>query len=249
MPKQHQPVMEFRSVLLHCDLVDFGFQGNIFIWNNRRPGDAFVQERLDRACATSKWSELFPHAKVTHIQSSYSDHNPIFITLSQPNQIGRMNKIPTRFEEKWAYHPDCEGVIRGAWATENVVGNPMFRLFEKIKKCRFELVQWSRNIFGNFKTQLQARQSALKDFSMQNHPKILQEIKTLKHEINTVLNQDEIFWRQRSRSIWLQAGDKNTKFFHQRASHHRRKNHIFGITSQSREWCTSDEHIAETAEQ
>ena len=209
MPKQHQPVMEFRSVLLHCDLVDFGFQGNIFIWNNRRPGDAFVQERLDRACATSKWSELFPHAKVTHIQSSYSNHNPIFITLSQPNQIGRMNKIPTRFEEKWAYHPDCEGVIKGAWATENVVGNPMFRLFEKIKKCRFELVQWSRNIFGNFKTQLQARQSTLKDLSMQNNPKKLQETRTLKHEINTFLNQDEIFWRQRSQSIWLQASDKN----------------------------------------
>ena len=100
-------------------------------------------------------------------------------------------------------------MIRGAWATENVVGNPMFRLFEKIKKCRFELVQWSRNIFGNFKTQLQARQSTLKDLSMQNNPKKLQETRTLKHEINTFLNQDEIFWRQRSQSIWLQASDKN----------------------------------------
>ena len=174
-------------------MVDLGFQGNIFTWNNGRPGDAFVQEWLDRACATSEWSELFPHAKVTHIQSSYLNHNPIFITLSQPNQIGRKKKIPTRFEEKWAYHPDCEGVIKGAWATENVVGSPMFRLFEKIKKCRFKLVQWSWNIFGNFKTQLQARQSALEDLSMQNNPKNLQEIRTLKHEINTLLNQVKFF--------------------------------------------------------
>ena len=36
------------------------------------------------------------------------------------------------------------------------------------------------------------------------------------------------------------------KFFHQRASQRRRKNHNSGITSQSGEWCTSEDQIAET---
>jgi len=34
LPKQQQPMMEFRSALLHCGLLDLGFQGNIFTWNN-----------------------------------------------------------------------------------------------------------------------------------------------------------------------------------------------------------------------
>ena len=34
---------EFRSVLLHCELIDLGFNGNMFTWRNGRWGDAFVQ--------------------------------------------------------------------------------------------------------------------------------------------------------------------------------------------------------------
>ena len=82
-------MMEFQAALLHCGLVDLGFQGNIFTWNNGHPRDAFVQEQLDKACATSEWRYFSPHAKVIHIQSSYSDHNLIIINISMPNQICR----------------------------------------------------------------------------------------------------------------------------------------------------------------
>lgn len=91
-------MVESQLALLYRGLVDLGYQDNIFTWNNGGPRDAFVQEQLDRAYATSEWSALFPDAKVAIIQSTYSDHNPIFITLSQLNQIGKKKKIPTRFE-------------------------------------------------------------------------------------------------------------------------------------------------------
>ena len=45
---------EFQSVLLHCGLIDLGFDGNGFTWRNGRVGDAYVQERLDRACTTTE---------------------------------------------------------------------------------------------------------------------------------------------------------------------------------------------------
>ena len=204
---------------------------------------------MDRACATLEWTKLFPHAKVINIQSTYLNHNPILLNLSQPNQNCRKKKIPTRFEEKWAYHLDCKGVVRGAWEAENVAGSLMFRFFTKIKRCRLELVQWSRNIFGNFKTKTQEKQSALEALSLHNDLENLLTIKTLKNDINTLLNQDELFWHQRSRSIWLPAGDKNIKFFHQRVNQRLRKNHISEITSQTEECCTSEDQIVETAKQ
>ena len=54
-PKSHRLMEAFRSTLLHCGLIDLGYRGNIFTWRNERPGDAFVQERLDRAYATLDW--------------------------------------------------------------------------------------------------------------------------------------------------------------------------------------------------
>lgn len=43
-------------------------------------------------------------------------------------------KLLRRFEENWASHLECEGVICEAWGMEVPNGSPMFRLFEKIKK-------------------------------------------------------------------------------------------------------------------
>ncbi|KAK1256612.1 hypothetical protein QJS04_geneDACA024456 [Acorus gramineus] len=40
---------------------------------------------------------------------------------------------------------------------------------------------------------------------------------------------EEIEWRQKSKALWLKAGDNNTKFFHQAVSQHRRVNHILKI--------------------
>ena len=234
-------MVDFREALLFCGLVDLGYNGNIFIWDNGRLGEDLVQERLDRACANIEWKAHFPHVKVSHLQVSYSDHVPILISTAEPSHPRRNRRLPRRFEEKWVAHPDCDRVIHESWRLPVRNGSPMFKLFERIKQCRHALVEWSRTTLGNSKTKLEEKQAALEELSRENKAENMQRIRTLKSEINTILHQDELFWRQRSRSIWLPAGDKNTKFFHQRASQRRRKNHISGIQDVDGSWKTSEE--------
>jgi hypothetical protein len=54
-------------------------------------------------------------------------------------------------------------------------------------------------------------------------------LKSLQSEANSLLAQEDLRWKQRSKELWLKCGDKNTKFFYACASQRRRKNFIYKI--------------------
>ncbi|KAL5563396.1 hypothetical protein UlMin_033143 [Ulmus minor] len=60
--------------------------------------------------------------------------------------------------------------------------------------------------------------------------------------------KEERYWRQRSKDLWLKCGDRNSKFFHQKASAHKFKNSITGLVDNNEKWCDEEEGMAHIIE-
>lgn len=66
-------------------------------------------------------------------------------------------------------------------------------------------------------------------------------------KLDDLLLKQEIYWAQRSRVAWLKHADKNTKFFHLKATQRCRWNHIMGIKNSQEHWVEEVENIAKVA--
>jgi hypothetical protein len=62
-----------------------------------------------------------------------------------------------------------------------------------------------------------------------------------------VFEKEEIMYKQRSRQEWLKAGDQNTIFFQNRATHRRRKNTIRWLRREDGSICNTNEEMREMA--
>ncbi|KAH1039049.1 hypothetical protein J1N35_040792 [Gossypium stocksii] len=65
--------------------------------------------------------------------------------------------------------------------------------------------------------------------------------------IESILNQEEIFWFQKSKSEWLLTGDRNTNFFYNHTMKRHRQNQIAGLNIEGNEWFYDNEILTRHA--
>ena len=58
------------------------------------------------------------------------------------------------------------------------------------------------------------------------------------------MDKEAKMWAHRSRVLWLKDGNKNTRFFHNKASQQRRRNYINGLFDDSGSWTTNPTQIS-----
>ena len=103
-------------------------------------------------------------------------------------------------------------------------------LMANLSNCAAELSKWSSNVFRQIPKKIQAKRNELNSLTLQDKDGAFSsEISCVKREINDLLDDEEIYWGQRAKALWLKEGDKNTKFFHVQAFEWRKQNTITGI--------------------
>lgn len=103
----------------------------------------------------------------------------------------------------------------------------------KLKAVKKRLVKWNKEIFG--KVDQKVRQAKDKVLEMEvafvNDPTESNKVLPCKatQELDTRLQMEEIYWRQKANIKCIKEGDLNTKNFHQSVRHIRQKLFIHQI--------------------
>jgi hypothetical protein len=101
--------------------MDLGFSGILFTYDNGQHGGRNVRVRLGRTCVDEAWSDLFPTTQVMHLASSWSDHGPLLVRLSQVDP--KRARGTSRYEIMWETHPALAAMVEQTWKNRRPVGN------------------------------------------------------------------------------------------------------------------------------
>lgn len=213
----------FRDALDTCGLADIGYIGTDWTFEKKVAGGTYTRVRLDRGVANPAWTIAFPSAILEHGTTASSDHTPLIVSYVH----GSCSRAPRSFkyEVAWERDPSLSPLIQHAW--QSSAGDSVMGISDKMHSLAQDLSQWDRSHFGNVRREIQQLKAELQELRVipnrfgPNHL----EIKII-DRLTELYHREEILWGQCARLEWLMHGDKNTYFFHLRASRRRRKNQI-----------------------
>ncbi|XP_057452170.1 uncharacterized protein LOC130743990 [Lotus japonicus] len=232
-------LQEHALLRRECGLNEVNYSGNRFTWsNNRHPGN--IEERLDYAIVNKAWEELWPVTSVYNRTRYKSDHSPILVYCgNRKRRVEKKREMRFRFEELWLQQGEaCREVVDGVW------GRPSLGITQKITAVGEALDSWGRNVFGDIPKKISEARVLLQRLQRRvPTQEVLDEIRATERELDVLLEHEEIMWSQRSRATWLRHGDRNSRFFHQKASQRRRRNMIEFIQDANGREVETDEEI------
>lgn len=145
----------------------------------------------------------------------------------------------------WLSDKGCDETIEAVWTNTNHVG-PRIRVVNKVEKCRQALTSWSRKCFGSVRKDLeQARKKLIQAEKDAMISGVNHRVLELRSKVNELIDKEIKMWFQRSRSLRAVHGDRNSKYFHSKATQRFRRNKIEGIKNTAGQWITNPNDVAD----
>uniref|UniRef100_A0A803QQ69 Reverse transcriptase n=1 Tax=Cannabis sativa TaxID=3483 RepID=A0A803QQ69_CANSA len=242
--KNEALLRDFRRAISYCNFKEITMNGGEFTWCNGRQ-DNLVFEKLDRVLANPTWFKYFCESSVTLLPWWSSDHRPMLLKFSLA--MDRANRMPTwrsrfHYEQAWGEEEECGRIVESVWFDNTNWGSP-HGLRGRINLCGETLKDCNKDKKADLRARTKRLKEELNNLSKSSRAADWKTRRRIEGELNVAETKDEIMWKQRSRALWLAHGDRNTKYFHHKASQRKKKNMIKGLFDDHRRWCKEDHEI------
>ncbi|XP_041011334.1 uncharacterized protein LOC121255116 [Juglans microcarpa x Juglans regia] len=200
-----------------------GWTGSFFTWCNNHSDETFMKERIDRVVANARWSGFFDKAKVEVMATCTFDHSAIILHSFKGGREEYVRRRNFKYEVGWSLEESCGPVVKAEWDKAEQGLDSVAVLQAKLKRCSKALSQWSKYTFIERDHLLRVKTERLREMQAAEEWGNIEVIKGLREEVGIMLEQEDLKWRQRSKTHWYQMGDMNAKFFHSCATERRMK--------------------------
>jgi len=144
----------------------------------------------------------------------FSYHFPIVFKSS----VLKWSPTPFRTLDCWLEEPSFEKVFRKEWL--QMEGKP---LVSKLKLIKKPIKAWNKGVSGHIDSKLCSYQEAIRKLDKEAQSRTLDEcdwvrMDALQSQLWHWMVRKERYWRQLSRCKVIKEGDRNTKYFHLKAT-------------------------------
>lgn len=211
-----QGMCELSNLVQDLHLVDMDLD-QPFTWLRKNSAS-----RIDRILIDEELVLAFPNCKAFCRDRVFSDHFPLVFKSSaitrKPN--------PFRTLDCWLDEPSFEKIFRKEWLQLN--GKPLECKLKLIKK---PLRAWNTDVFGHIDNKIGIFQEAIRVLDKEAQLRCLEEsewcrLEALRAQLWFWMLRKERYWRQLSRCKLIKEGDRNTRYFHLKATMRRQRNTI-----------------------
>jgi len=207
----------FTHKLMNQNLIDIEPISIKPTWRNKRTGENRVAKRLDRFLVADSLVDRHFLIRQWIGSGGHSDHFPIFLELRKGPPTPAS---PLKFNKTWLKDESFIKLIKDNWVPFDLraPSSAAFQFSENIKKLKSLIKDWSYAKRQRDEAELNQIESELSHiYASEEGGYGTQEDKEalVKKEgrRNTLLQEKEETWRLKSRAVWLESGDENTKFF------------------------------------
>ena len=210
-----QGMRELNNFFHDLHLVDMELDQQ-FTWLRKN-----AASRIDKILIEKEVILAFPNYKAYCRDRMFSNHFPLVFT-----SVLKGNPTPFRTLDCWLDEPSFEEVFRKEWLQ---LGGKS--LVSKLKLIKKPLKAWNKGVFGLIDSKLCLFQEAIRKLDKEAQSRSLDEcewirLDALRAQLWHWMIRKERYWRQLLRCKVIKEGDRNTKYFHLKATMRRQRNTI-----------------------
>ncbi|KAE8733708.1 Cyclin/Brf1-like TBP-binding protein, putative isoform 2 [Hibiscus syriacus] len=214
----------FSQFLLFTGLIDLPLNGGRFTWCNNQDSPTYV--RLDRFLVDNRFLIAFPELAQYLLPRSISDHNAVLLENGGVNWGKKPFKLFNYLMDEVGFEDLVSSSIQDCKRNQRNAG-----IFSILKNTKIAIKNWvgrrdkfPGDLISDLELKIQKLEVDAHHGLLGSNSKTEHELRVLRSELWRLYKIEEQIWFQKSRSKWVEDGDRNTRYFHTCASIRRKRN-------------------------